>query len=286
MNSDIPEGGRFSHVYVSRGEPTDDSTRMRRRLASLVEEFTGLDGLGSRLKKELGVRLPYDVAGLDWDEFFAKCELRDLLDTVTIAWQYLNVRVRTERYAPSSAAPESWLQQVRRIFEEENVRYRIDSKGGVHFAIDDEFERNRAASLAVLNGPRYSNVLNEFDAAYSQLAAIPPIGKAAIRSTFSAAEGLFRLMFSEAPRLGAKEIDKYVPALLQRMHANDQTASRASHRLLNSFKEWVDAAHFYRHEPGKEEIAQPPMPLAINLVSLGASYIRWLAEIDAAQQAA
>jgi hypothetical protein len=37
----------------------------------------------------------------------------------------------------------------------------------------------------------------------------------------------------------------------------------------------------HMHEQGNETIVQPPLALAINMVSLGASYIRWLAEIDA-----
>ena len=52
--------------------------------------------------------------------------------------------------------------------------------------------------------------------------------------------------------------------------------------MLASLKDWVDAAHFYRHEPGTEEVAQPPLPLAVYLVSIGASHLRWLAELDGA----
>ena len=36
MTADVPRGQRFSHVYVARGEPTQDSPRMRRRIASLI----------------------------------------------------------------------------------------------------------------------------------------------------------------------------------------------------------------------------------------------------------
>ena len=34
--NDPPKGLRFSHLYGVRGEPTQDSKRMRRRLASLI----------------------------------------------------------------------------------------------------------------------------------------------------------------------------------------------------------------------------------------------------------
>ena len=50
------------------------------------------------------------------------------------------------------------------------------------------------------------------------------------------------------------------------------------------FKEWIDAAHHYRHEPGQQEPVQPPLLLVVQMVSVGASFVRWLAELDAIQQ--
>jgi hypothetical protein len=45
-----------------------------------------------------------------------------------------------------------------------------------------------------------------------------------------------------------------------------------------------DAAHFYRHEAGHEEPVQPPLTLAVQMVSHGATFLRWLAEMDATLQ--
>ena len=58
----------------------------------------------------------------------------------------------------------------------------------------------------------------------------------------------------------------------------------AASKLLSAFKDWINAAHFYRHEPGHQDPAQPPLMLAVQMVSVGASFIRWLAELDAIQQ--
>jgi hypothetical protein len=69
--------------------------------------------------------------------------------------------------------------------------------------------------------------------------------------------------------------------LLQKHYAKDATAGRSAAKMLSSLKDWVDAAHFYRHEEGAEKIAQPPLKLAVYIVSTGASHLRWLAEIDA-----
>lgn len=278
-----PQGQRFSHVYLDRGEPTADSKRMRHRLASLLKSVSDLDEATPFVRAELGVDIPSQYGGYDWHEFLAKCALRDALDVVTLAWRYLNNRAR--RGLRDTSAREKWLSGVARIFQEEAVSYRVDDFGGVHFAVDSEFEGNRAASIKSLSSARYANVLNEFEGAQAQFDAVPPNGKGAVRSTFAAAECLFRLMYPSAPRLTSSEIKKHLTPTLQRVQKDDATALGATTKMLASFQEWVDAAHFYRHEPGKEEIAQPPLTLAINMVSLGASFIRWLAEIDSAAQA-
>jgi hypothetical protein len=279
MTSQPTPGTRFSDAYLERGKPAADSARMRHRLASLLLNTPDLEAIGPVVGRELGVRVPVSPWGYDWPGFFAECELRDVLDFVTVAWRYLHGKLRTG--IRDTRAPAKWVAEVQRIFVEENVSYRVDGSGGVHLFVDEEFEHNRVATLKVLGAPRYANVLAEFESAHAALSRVPPDGKGAVRSTFTAAEGLFRLMFSKAPRLGAKEVRAHLGPTLQRIHANDGTAAAAATKLLAGFGEWVDAAHFYRHEAGKEEVAQPPLTLAIQLVSLGASYIRWLAEVDA-----
>ena len=54
--------------------------------------------------------------------------------------------------------------------------------------------------------------------------------------------------------------------------------------MLASFKDWIEACHFYRHEPGKPEIHQPPIELAIHLISVGAAFIRLLIELDGPEE--
>ncbi|MBL0934266.1 MAG: hypothetical protein IBJ07_05905 [Rhizobiaceae bacterium] len=119
-----------------------------------------------------------------------------------------------------------------------------------------------------------------FDQALRALDTVPPDGKAAVRATFASAEGLFRVMLPNAPRLGAAEIDKHLGPELSSLYSTDTTAQRAAAKLLASFKGWVDAAHFYRHEPGQKEIAQPPLTVAVLLMQQGAGFIRWLAQLD------
>jgi hypothetical protein len=84
-------------------------------------------------------------------------------------------------------------------------------------------------------------------------------------------------MFPNSPRLTSKECAQLEP-VIQSVH--DKTSSGAAIKMLNSFRDWVDAAHYYRHEPGSEQVTQPPLSLAIYMVSCGAAHLRWLAELD------
>jgi hypothetical protein len=129
---------------------------------------------------------------------------------------------------------ERWCREVQRIFKEENVHYRVDERGGVHFRFDGEFEYNRAVTITALQGPRYRAALTAFEEGMAALAKVLPDGKAAIRRTFDAAEGLFRLMFPNSPRLTAQEASKLEP-LLQRLHTNDKVATGAAVKLLSAF---------------------------------------------------
>jgi len=281
MPDDPPIGQRFSHVYIKRGEPTQDSARMRRRIAALIDTFLDLYGVEGLLPLQLGIDVTSYGGPVPWRDFFAECALQDVLDFITIAYRYLDDKRRTgvRQHDPW----DRWCREVQRIFEEENVHYCVDKRGGVHFRFDAEFERNRAATIAALQGARYRNALNEFEGAMAALAKASPDGKAAISGTFRAAEGLFRLMFEKSPRLTAPEAQLRLEPLLQRAYATDNAAKGAASKLLNAFKDWIDAAHFYRHEPGQQDPVQPPLTLAVQMVSIGASFIRWLSELEAIQ---
>lgn len=185
MATDPPQGKRFSHVYLERGEPRADSARARRRVSSVLWGLNDYErsGLGPFVARELGVELPGSYA-VDWTRFITSCELRDFLDFITLTTKCL----LGNGLAKTASA---WIAEVSRIFQEENLRYRIDARGGVHFFIDEEFERSRTATVSALQPPRYSNVLNAFEQTYIELEATPPNGKGAIRATFSAAEGSF-----------------------------------------------------------------------------------------------
>ncbi|EPY01622.1 hypothetical protein [Magnetospirillum fulvum] len=251
---------------------------MRRRIASFFNEFGFFKtSAGRNLELELGVAVPMGYEHHNVQAFLLKCELRDFLDAITIIWR--SVRI-SHGLARDEAA---WVKVVRRVFQEENAGYRVDDQGGVHFAVDGEFDHNVASSLAALGSSRYNGVQAAFQAAQQALDETPPNGKNAMRSAFEAVEILFRLIFPKAPRLGSAEIRAHLEPHVQAHLSEDKTAARATVKLLASFSDWVDGVHFYRHGQGEEEPTQPPLSLAVLTVSTAASYLRWLAEFDAAQ---
>jgi hypothetical protein len=271
---------RYSQLYIDQPNPLPDSARARLRIGKLLERITTdrtAPDLSQLLERELGVRVKVEHP-FSWPRFFEKCEVRDLLDCLTLANSYFTK-------SGMDAGARVWQTETRRIFTEERLAYEIDEACVVHPAIDQEFQRNRRATVAGLQAARYANSLAAFERISDELAALPPNGKDAWRAVFTATEGLFRLMFRSATQLNAAGIDANLTSLVQRLYGADAVALRAANKQLASFKDRVDASHNYRHEPGSEEPVQPPIDLAILAISNGTGFLRWLISIDQANGA-
>ena len=162
-NGERPQGQRFSQLYLERGAPGQDSVRMRRRIAALVRNFKP-DGLMDVIETELGIDVPVSYDHIGWEDFFADAELRDVLDTVTLVAACMRNNDRKRGYHSGDAVRS--VRAVGDIFTEENLHYEVDDQGGVHLSVDQEFERNRASTLAGLGAPRYVNVAQNFEASH------------------------------------------------------------------------------------------------------------------------
>jgi hypothetical protein len=260
--ADPAPGVRFSLFYGQRGEPTEDSDRMRHRIGGAIASDEWLDNtmFKKHLEQAIGIDAPWAES---WPPFVKKLALIDVLDLITVVAEYL----RERPVGNGELLAQNWITDINRIFRDENVHYRIEPKGGVRFYIDEAFSQARMSAIAALNGQRYSNALAEFEKGMAALAQAPPDAKGAVRGVFGAAEAVFRLI-TGLPRLGGAELAELSP-ILQRLYAQQDTALRSAQKMLASFKDWVDAAHFYRHEEGSEEPAQPPLQLAIYIVGFG-----------------
>lgn len=278
-NQDLPVGKRFSHVYIERGVPQKDSERFRRRLGAFFRErlFGRRDDIAIMLSREIGLVVPYRTNyGYDISRLFLNAELRDVLDSITEVWFFLS----SDWAIQSQNLAEDWKNFVERVFLEENLGYRLDEECGVHYFVDEEFERNRISALSCLAEVKYAAVRAEFEKAHSKLDLDPAQTKEAVRAIFESLEILSKLIFEDIPRLNSFVVQSKIKPLAQEFYKGDSTAIKAAEKMLDSLCDWIEACHLYRHGQKVEEPNDPPLGLAVELVSTGASYLRWLVELS------
>nr|WP_321459666.1 hypothetical protein [uncultured Cohaesibacter sp.] len=289
--SDRAAGQRFSLIYLPQGDPANDSKTMRYRLAKLIGKdkyqpqrhkaslgrrdyvyVADYSQIQDRVEEELGCQFCTVVDGSphpSWVKFLERIPIEKVLDTITIAYNRM----------AEAGRQGDFIDQVNRIFREENTAYEVDQEGGVHPSIDGAYAGAKQAAIRGMNEARYALSLariNEVDAA---LMSSPPDYIKAIRAVFGANENLFKLMCGAA-RLDARSASDKLMRKLQAIYVDHPTMQRSSAQILKSFGSWIDAAHHYRHEEGSEEPSQPDEDLAIALISEGMSFIRWLVGID------
>jgi hypothetical protein len=188
---------RFSQLYLERGAPTRDSSRFRHRLGAYfsenLSEHHNFD-CRQHYERETGSPVPWTGSSWVFSEVFRRAELRDVLDAITITH---NVLVKKGFTRPALL----WKQFVGRVMHEENVGYRVDDHCVIHYHVDEEFERNRASTLSVLDLQQLGAVRSCFEDAYRHLDSDPRDTKAAVRSIFEALESAAKLIVPTADRL-------------------------------------------------------------------------------------
>jgi hypothetical protein len=264
---------RFSQLYLERGEPTRDSVRFRHRLASFFGEFLSEHyGFPCRLvfERETGTKVPMRGMGWHFPDVFKDAELRDMLDAITITFSVLLAK-------QNARLARQWREFVARAMREENVGYRVDELCVVHFHVDEEFERNRAATLGALEAPQFGGVRAAFEDAYRHLDAAPRETKAAARSMFEALEITAKLIVPSADRLNRSLcVQKLKDACI--VVARDPTEQRVLGDLFTSLGYWVEAVHDYRHGQRVHEPVAPSDETAVLILSTGTAFLRHLAQ--------
>lgn len=270
---EIPQGQLFSRVYLRPAELASDSNRMRRRVVALLRATFGNDlhNLASAITEHLGVDVDTGFEGYVWERWTAKCDLRDFLDTLTLAVALQ--RIQERRW-------EALVANINRIFDEEAVHYKMDARGGVHYRVDEEFERQLASTIAGLGADRYAAVRAEIERGIEALQNTQPNGKTAIQAMFEAAETLYRFVHSDRPRMTRSSVLQDMRPMVAQKYAGNEAALASAEHMIKSLGEWADACHLYRHGHGKQEPNQPPVDYAVLLVNQGLGFMRWLAGFD------
>lgn len=262
-------GELFSRIYIEKGRPRADSVRFRARLAAKIDSFTFSESATARLILEETGAVVTKGGSINrsvyyYETFIKNAELRDLLDVITLIYRSL-------QSSDLAGVQALYRQDVERIMREENLSYRLDIAGGVHFYVDEEFERSRFAAISGMSSERYRAAKEAFEDAHRALLSTDMLG--AVRRSFDAVENVFKLHYN-VPRLGASEIKaKLTPVIAAKYGGR---VADAGNRLLASFAEWTNAAHQFRHAPGEPDPSPPPAEIAILMVSQAAGHLRWL----------
>lgn len=264
------EGELFRRNYQRPIMPLSDSSRARQRLYKLFDS-TGTkqdrEGFHNVVEAKLGIEYPSSTWGYLDREFWTKAEVGDVLSAVTL-W--------------CRSAGQHFRDEARHVFIQEHLRYRIDDKGGVHFLVDEEFERTIAVTIAGLGAPRFASSLHALEEGLSNLGTTKQSGKGLIRGVFEAVESAFLEVVgkpSGLDRVNAPAIDKYLKPILLQHYAAYPEADDKVDRLLEHFKYWTKSAHPFRHGAALEQIHEAPLDLAILSATQGIGYLRFLASL-------
>jgi len=280
----------FSQVYERPVEPQDDNPIVRHRIAEYINSNYTDDRflLSSRVTRELGVK-PNTWAnkgnyiGICWDEFIGGLKIGQFLSLITVVYRFYSTAPYTtlDKRKQTDQRAKSWLAFCRRVFEEEHLGYVINDFAAVRYTVDQQFETSRQASIALLADSRFSDAKLHLENAYESFLSVPSRKRRAVREMFESIESVFKTLL-EVRSLNARAVtSKLGPVFAEKVATND-TERESAKKMMKSFSEWVDAAHFYRHAQKQTDGSEPSHDYGIHLLDSGSSYLRWLISIDRA----
>jgi hypothetical protein len=279
-DENIALGQLYSRIYLQPAETVRDSARMRMRIVRAIErhipEHRRDTRFGAAVEGELGIEIvrspSYSEPYVSWERIVRQeISVSDLLDVLTMLWRNVDGRSR-----------ESFRSKIARIFAEEAIGFSVDEEMGFHPAFDEEFERSRSSIVRILSGGGFPHEAEFIAQSERALLTVPIDGRAAIRAVYDAAENLFKRITGKQNITNGNVRQELAAVALQDI-PQDGKSNVAVNKILNAFEDWAAACHVYRHAPGEAETAQPTEAIAILMVSQGYGFVRWLAELSAAQ---
>lgn len=216
-----------------------------------------------------GIRIDSSSYGYFYfNRFLTKAEFSEVLTLITGAYQSLV-------YSNNRKGAEYFRSFVSSAFAEENLAFRVDDECIVHFSVDEEFERNRNSTIAVLCSPKLNKAQIAFENAFKSMNESNT--KAAILSIFEAVEIVARQLAPNHKNLHAGLARGELKAICLEIIATDDVSSKSLEKQFESLSNWVDSVHFYRH--GQPQGAPPTGSFAVLVLSMGCAYLRLLGEV-------
>jgi len=291
-------GEVFARLYLERGAPVQDSLFFRNRLEAylVANHFKDYGELSNYLKQESGLVVAASYLEkshsffYNFPEFFAKTRIELVLGAITLIWRFLRNKYVNRTKTGTTGNPdglvypkaEAWHGFVARALREENMAYSLDEKCGVHYFVDEEFERNRVSVVKCLEAPRYSGVRAAFEATHGYLDAQPSDTKASVRAAFEAIEILARLMEPQSKNLNKWLVENKLKALAL-SSTTDATEADTIGKVFDGLALLIDGLHNYRHGQGVQQPVAPSLTFSVYVISVAAAALRWLVEIDSKQ---
>lgn len=280
-SNEVPTGQRFTQVYIAKGVPVRDSSRARHRVLAYIKDFLPnfsnppieASRLARFVRREMGVQLDENLEGV------VTLQTADFLDFLTVFYCFLHEKSHISKVYKIKFA-QQWKDFLDRVIKEEHLSYSLDSKCGIHFSPDADFEINRVSTLSCLSRTRYESVRHAFERARDALDREDTM--TLTRSMYEAIETLCKLIL-ESKRIssiGPKEAEKELSELIADMYGRGSSQGHAARSEMKSLADWLTAAQPYRHGQKTEEPAPPPFEIAVLFFSQGASFIRFLVDID------
>lgn len=277
-----PLGVRFTFAYFERGPLLEANPRLQRRVGEFFyANFRDVaESVLDNLLSELGADIQRGYANSAVREWLKKASTNDFLDGLTVIHRTL------EQYAGRGSPRflKGWSEFIDRALMEENSRFEVDSRGGVHPRIDTAFSTAATAAVAGLGGARYRTALDHFKQAHSSLDERPAATGRAIREIFMANEDVFKLLEPSASRLDVSDINKLLKARIGATNSGPEL--NALNLMLTAAGNYVSASHQYRHAQGQPEPTPPSMETAVLMLSTGTALLRWLVQLDQTHQGA
>lgn len=276
---------RFSHIYAAPETLSDDSPRMRGRIAALMHstlgDITHCRNCAEYLRLEFQLKFKYGPDHVhSWEQVISPTDKYTFLNSITAVFEYFFI----EKYAFfrrnfQNQISDNYVKEVNRIFAEEYVAYWIDNEGVVHPKPDEAFRNSYEDTIKGLNGAGFTAARERIADSDGYILQDPPNWSKAIYSVFLAGENIFKVVTGDS-QLNRKKLEQRLKPLIEKKY-DDPHTRRSALNLYDGFKEWVDCAHNYRHDPGKQEPMQPPEDLALAIINSGYGYVRWLASFGA-----
>lgn len=276
----IPIGQLYSRAYLQPTETVRDGARMRMRVWRAIEQHIPRNrrdtDFGAAVEGELGIEIvssaAYNPPYVSWERLVRQeLSVSDLLNVLTMLWRNVDDRCGY-----------NFRNNITRIFAEEAIGFSIDEEMGFHPAFDEEFERSRSSIVRILNGEEFRHEADFVALSEKALLANPLDGRTAIQAVYDAVENLFKRITGKQNITNGHVRQELAAVALQGI-PEDGKSNVAVNKILNGFEDWAAACHVYRHAPGTAETAQPNEAIAILMVSQGYGFVRWLAELSAAQ---